>query len=105
MLSLEHACYSSAGSSLASLFSPPSSGAPAVPLLSASVPLAVQSLEFISASAVTLDCLSVLLLTCFRYSRKAFKGSFDFRSRIFAIFTAASALSFDSEWYGDDMEC
>ena len=39
-LSLEHAGYSSAGLLLASLFSPPSSGVPAVPLVSATVPLA-----------------------------------------------------------------
>ena len=60
-----HAGYSrpSAGSSLAYLFVPPSSGVPAVSLVSASVPLAVQSLEFVSTSAVALDYyLSVLLL-------------------------------------------
>ena len=38
---------------------------PAVLLVSASVPLAVQSLKFVSASAVALDCLSVLLLACY----------------------------------------
>ena len=64
-LSLEHAGYSSAGLHLASLFSPPSSGVPAVLLVSATVPLAVQSLVSVFASAVALDCLSVLLLACY----------------------------------------
>ena len=40
-----------------------------------------------------------------RHSSKAFIGPFDFCSSRFAIFTAASALPFDCEWYGDDMEC
>ena len=66
-LSFEHAGYSrlSAGSYLAYLFSPPSSGVPAVSLVSASVPLAGQLLEFVSAAAVALNGLSVLLLACY----------------------------------------
>ena len=64
-LSLEHAGYSSVGLLLASLFSPPSSGVPAVPLVSATVPLAVQSPVSVFASAVALGCLSVLLVACF----------------------------------------
>ena len=64
-LSLEHASYSSAGLLVASLFSPPSSGVPAVPLVSATVPLAVQSLGSVFASVVALDCSSVLLLACY----------------------------------------
>ena len=64
-LSLEHASCSSAGLLLASLFSPPSSSVPAVPLVSATVPLAVQSLGSVFASAVALECSSILLLACY----------------------------------------
>ena len=64
-LSLEHAGYISAGLLLASLFSPPSSGVPAVQLVSATIPLAVRSLGSVFASAFALDCSSVLLLACY----------------------------------------
>ena len=105
-LSLDHAGYSSAGLFLASLFFPPSSGVSVVPLFSATVRLAVQLLVSVFASAIALDCWFVSpVVGVLCHSSKAFIGSFDFRSRLFAIFTAASALPLDCEWYGDDMEC
>ena len=93
-LSLEHAGYSSAGSSLASLFSLHRLECRLYRWFQQAFPLAVPSLEFVSASAVALDCLSVVLFS---------SDLFDFRSTLFAIFTAASALPFDCVWYGDDM--